>query len=102
VKRVDVGAEGAGGVARPAARPRHLSAGQIRAIYGAMRTFRDDDRGRHEREATVTCSRCGRGRPAAGALAYGALQLCNGCATDYELLRMAGIERDLTGTPEND
>ncbi len=79
---------------------RRLSAGQIRAIFGAMRTFRDDDRGRADPETTVVCGRCGRRRPAAGALAYGDVRLCNGCATDYELLRMAGMERDLTGTAE--
>lgn len=76
------------------------SAAQIRAIFGAMRTFRDDDRDRAPRDATIDCDRCGRTRPAAGSLAYGRLQLCNGCATDYELLRMAGMEPDLTAPAE--
>jgi hypothetical protein len=74
---------------------RRLSAGQVRAIFGAMRTFRDDDLARIPDDAAFTCDRCGRRRSAAGALAYGALRLCNGCATDYELLRTAGIEPDL-------
>ncbi|HZQ36887.1 MAG TPA: hypothetical protein VFD32_13230 [Dehalococcoidia bacterium] len=76
--------------ARPA-----LSAAQIAAIYGAMRTFRDDDLARTPDAGTIACLRCGRSRPAAGSLLYGGARLCNGCATDYELLRMAGLERDL-------
>ena len=79
----------------PTAQPRTLSAGQVRAIFDAMRTFRDDDLGRAAQAGTFTCSRCGRVRSLAGAVSYGAIRLCNGCATDYELLRTAGIERDL-------
>lgn len=73
-----------------------LSAAQVEAIYGAMRTFRDDDLARTPAAETIVCLRCGRSRPAAGSLLYGEARLCNGCATDYELLRMAGLERDLT------
>jgi len=72
-----------------------LSAGQVRAIYSAMRTFRDDDGSRVGFEAGFTCTFCGKERPLAGSLLYGDVRLCNGCATDYELLRTAGIERDL-------
>lgn len=78
---------------KPVRRP--LSDGQVRAIFGAMRTFRDDDLARIPEDATFICDRCGRRRSLAGALTYGALRLCNGCATDYELLRTAGIEPDL-------
>src|SRR5690242_5127637 len=77
---------GSAGRTRPA-----LSAAQVEAIYGAMRTFRDDDRGRTSVAETIACRRCGRNRPAAGSLLYGEARLCNGCATDYELLRMAGL-----------
>ena len=87
------------GSSAPTRRPLPTAA-QIRAIFGAMRTFRDDDRSRAAHDATVDCDRCGRTRPAAGALAYGRLRLCNGCATDYELLRMAGMEPDLTAPAE--
>jgi len=73
---------------------RGLSGGQVKAIFGAMRTFRDDDLSRDGGDETFECGRCGRRRPAAGSLIYGDLRLCNGCATDYELLRTAGIERD--------
>lgn len=79
---------------------RTLSAGQVRAIFDAMRTFRDDDLGRVERDGNVTCARCGRTRPCAGSLIYGETRLCNGCATDYELLRTAGLERDLLAPAE--
>jgi hypothetical protein len=72
-----------------------LSAGQVRAIYGAMRTFRDDDRSRLAGDASFRCGRCGCSRPLAGSLTYGELRLCNGCATDYELMRTAGMEGDL-------
>jgi hypothetical protein len=72
-----------------------LSAGQIQAIFGAMRTFRDDDLARPVAGQMIVCARCSRNRSAAGSLAYGAVRLCNGCATDYELLRMAGLEHDL-------
>ncbi|HLZ69753.1 MAG TPA: hypothetical protein VKV26_07565 [Dehalococcoidia bacterium] len=84
------GTASAGLVPRPS-----LSAAQIAAIFGAMRTFRDDDLARSLPAETMVCDRCGRERSAAGALAYGELRFCNGCATDYELLRMAGLERDL-------
>ncbi len=83
-----VGSNGA--LPRPA-----LSAAQIEAIFGAMRTFRDDDLARTPAAEAIACRRCGRKRPAAGSLLYGEARLCNGCATDYELLRMAGLERDL-------
>jgi formate dehydrogenase maturation protein FdhE len=72
-----------------------LSAEQVRAIYSVMRTFRDDDRSRVAPEARFLCARCGCSRPLAGSLDYGGARLCNGCATDYELLRTAGLERDL-------
>ena len=80
-------------------RTRSLSAGQIRAIFDAMRTFRDDDIGRASRDGAFTCNRCGRERALAGSVSYGAVRLCNGCATDYELLHTAGIERDLLAPP---
>jgi len=73
---------------------RGLSGGQVKAIFDAMRTFRDDDLSRDGGDETFECGRCGRRRPAAGSLIYGDLRLCNGCATDFELLRTAGIERD--------
>ncbi|MHB8578190.1 MAG: hypothetical protein ACYDCQ_23000, partial [Dehalococcoidia bacterium] len=85
--------------AMPAPLPRTpLSAGQVRAIFDVMRTFRDDDLSRVAHDATFSCGRCGRTRTLAGSVAYGELRLCNGCATDYELMRTAGIEGDLCAT----
>jgi hypothetical protein len=78
-----------------ALRRRALSAGQVRAIFDAMRTFRDDDLGREGRAGAFICDRCDRVRPLAGSVGYGDLRLCNGCATDYEIVRTAGLERDL-------
>jgi hypothetical protein len=78
-----------------APRPRALSAGQVRAIFDAMRTFRDDDLGRAARAGAFVCDRCTRVRPLAGSVGYGDLRLCNGCATDYEIVHTAGLERDL-------
>lgn len=88
--------------AQTAPRRRTLSAGQVRAVFDAMRTFRDDDLGRADRAGSFTCARCGRTRPLAGSLLYGTARLCNGCATDYELLHTAGIERDLLAPAEPD
>lgn len=88
----------AAGPTSPQPRPA-LSAGQVRAIFGAMRTFRDDDLSRTIHDEPLDCDRCGRRRPAAGSLLYGSHRLCNGCATDYELLRTAGIEDTLTLPP---
>ncbi len=72
-----------------------LSAGQISAIYNVMKTFREDDRSRVGLEARFKCARCGCSRLLAGSVLYGEVRLCNGCATDYEILRTAGLEPDL-------
>jgi hypothetical protein len=89
------GSDSGAGV-RAARTPRlPLSADQVRAIYTVMRTFRDDDRSRIDPEARFKCDRCGCSRPLAGSVRYGDARLCNGCATDYELLRTAGMEPDL-------
>ena len=65
---------------------------QLRAVYEVMRLLRDDDRERGvENEHTVACASCRRDRPARGAVRYGAQMLCNGCATDYELLRLSRL-----------
>ena len=72
------------------------SAEQLRAVYNVMRILAEDDRRRGDAlPGTVPCAACRRGRPAAGSVNYAGTQLCNGCATDYELLRMAGLVDDL-------
>lgn len=66
--------------------------GQVQAVYEVMRLLREDDRDRGlAASETVVCGSCRRDRPAAGAVRYGDSTLCNGCATDYELLRLARL-----------
>ena len=66
--------------------------GQVQAVYEVMRLLREDDRERgRAAEETVECTACRRDRAAAGSVRYGATTLCNGCATDYELLRLARL-----------
>lgn len=66
--------------------------GQVQAVYEVMRLLREDDRDRGRTvDDTVGCTLCRRDRSAAGSVRYGAATLCNGCATDYELLRLAHL-----------
>ncbi len=66
--------------------------GQVEAVYTVMRLLREDDRERGlSPEQTVLCHACQRERPSLGAVRYGETVLCNGCATDYELLRLARL-----------
>ena len=70
--------------------------GQVQAVYEVMRLLREDDRDRgRTADETVICASCRRDRPAAGSVRYGATTLCNGCATDYELLRLAHLAPSL-------
>jgi hypothetical protein len=66
-----------------------LTGRQIEAVYAVMRLLRDD-RAAAGDVSTIVCARCRRDRPQQGSIAYGSILLCNGCATDYELLRTAG------------
>jgi hypothetical protein len=61
---------------------------QVEAVYAVMRLLRDD-RPSSPDSGTIVCDCCRRDRPARGSVSYGSLLLCNGCATDYELLRIA-------------
>ena len=74
---------------------RDATPGQIRAVYTAMRILAEDDRERGAPLDTVECTACRRDRPAAGAVRYAEAHLCNGCATDFEVLRLAGIVVDV-------
>ena len=70
--------------------------GQVQAVFEVMRILREEDRDRGLRaDQTVTCEACRRERPAVGAVRYGEATLCNGCATDYELLRLARLTPQL-------
>jgi len=69
---------------------------QLRAVYQVMRILADDDRQRGiPVTRTITCAACRRGRSSIGSVDYGGARLCNGCATDYELLRMAALVDDV-------
>ncbi len=54
-----------------------------------MRLLRND-RPATGREDGVWCAACRRSRERSGSALYGTYLLCNGCATDFELLRLAG------------
>ena len=82
----------------PALRPRRKGASddQLRAVYAVMRILAEDDRGRSAvLPPTIPCASCRRERPAAGSVNYAGTRLCNGCATDYEVLKISAIVDDL-------
>jgi hypothetical protein len=56
-----------------------------------MRLLVEDDLARGiSPRALQRCDGCGQARPKPGAVRYGEHDLCNTCATDYELARMQG------------
>jgi len=65
---------------------------QVEAVYAVMRLLRRDPTA-DAPDGAFTCDGCGRDRPRGGSVAYGSLTLCNGCATDYELVRLADSAR---------
>ena len=72
--------------------PRTLTAAQVRAIRAAMHTFVEEDLAfGSTRPARRWCVRCKGDRPAAGFIDYECGDLCNACATDYELSRARGL-----------
>lgn len=69
-----------------------LSHNQVAAIRAAMRLFIEDDLDNGVSPAARQyCDACERHRPAAGFLGYGRHQLCNPCASEYELAHAAGL-----------
>lgn len=75
----------------------HASEAQIRAVYTVMRLLAEDDRERVAPTASVHCDACRRDRPAAGSIDYAGTRLCNGCATEYEVLRVSKLTPDTAG-----
>ncbi len=71
---------------------RRPTARQVEAVYAVMRLLRRD-RSVAAAGSVFVCGGCGRAREQSGSIAYGELTLCNGCATDYELLRLAASGR---------
>jgi hypothetical protein len=80
-----------------AAGRRQATSDQLRAVYAVMRILAEDDRERGANAESFACTACRRNRPLAGAVQYTVAHLCNGCATDYEVLRMAGVVDDVAG-----
>lgn len=73
-----------------------LTAQQVEAIRTAMHLFVEEDLARGERTpAPRWCGRCEQERPGAGFIHYEARDLCNACATVFELTRARGIVRNL-------
>jgi hypothetical protein len=71
---------------------RTLTAAQVRAIRTAMHTFVEEDLAFGSGRSTRRwCVRCKAERPAAGSISYECGDLCNACATDYELTRARGL-----------
>jgi hypothetical protein len=78
--------------AAPSHEPHPLSERQVGAIRTAMRLFVEDDLalGRASVER-LYCDACELPQPAAGFIQYGRYQVCNACATEYELVRAQGL-----------
>jgi hypothetical protein len=71
-----------------------LTLARARAIRAAMRSFLDDAVSDGESLPPPRwCDRCRDLRPAAGWISYQQTDLCNRCATAYELYRAAGRAR---------
>jgi|SRR5579875_296775 len=76
----------------PSRRPRPLSERQIGAIRTAMRLFVDDDVAQGRTVADrLYCDACELPQPAAGFIRYGRYQVCNACATEYEIVQARGL-----------
>jgi hypothetical protein len=74
----------------PSAR-RNLSQAQEVAIRTAMRLFLEDSLGRDNgANQRVYCDACQQSQPAAGSIRYRRYQLCNTCATQFELALARG------------
>lgn len=67
---------------------RRPTARQVEAVYSIMRLLRRD-RPVTGPEDQIWCDACHQTRARNGSASYGTHMLCNGCATDYELLRLA-------------
>jgi hypothetical protein len=68
-----------------------LTPSQLAAVQQVMHLFIDDDLGNGVSPLRrIYCDGCWHGRPMAGFLQYAWYQLCNACATEYEVARMRG------------
>jgi hypothetical protein len=73
---------------------RRLSEEQVCAVRAAMQVFVQDDREAGPgRTRPRWCDRCRLERPGAGFITYDGVDICNACATTYEIVRMEGRVR---------
>jgi len=83
---------------RPRVAEHDLSPDQLSAIGRVMRLFIADDLANGLSPlAERPCDACGQERPAPGFVQYDELQLCNPCATAYEVQRARGLTRTIGG-----
>ena len=68
------------------------SATQVLAVYEVMRLLRRNSPAGPDE---IWCESCRRSRDSGGSAIYDERTLCNGCATDFELQRLARTARDL-------
>jgi hypothetical protein len=88
-------AEGVAAGRRPHA-TRVLSRRQVEAIGAIMRLFVEDDLANGVSDARrLYCGACARSRPAPGFVRYSGADLCNPCATAYEIARARGLVRTI-------
>ena len=73
---------------------RTLSPGQVEAIVSLMRLFVEDDLANGVPPTRMMrCAACRLSCPAPGFIRYDGHELCNPCATDYEVRRTRGDVR---------
>lgn len=74
---------------------------QVEAVRHVMRRLAEDERERSIRRQQplpqLICDACRHVRAGAGSVRYEDYQLCNGCATEYEVRRLSGQIRDVAG-----
>lgn len=75
---------------------RWLTPDQVRAVAAVMRLFVEDDLANGVSPARgLWCDACERMRPAPGFIRYEQRQVCNACATEYEIQRARGLVRSI-------
>jgi hypothetical protein len=75
---------------------RDLTPRQVEAIAAVMRLFVDDDLANGvSPERMRPCDACGQERPAPGFVRYDGGELCNPCATEYEVRRARGVTQSI-------
>ncbi len=75
---------------------RWLTPEQVRAVAAVMHLFVEDDLANGVSPSHgLWCDACERVRPAPGFIRYEQRQVCNTCATEYEIQRARGVVRSI-------